>query len=273
MLLGTGKFSGVLLATDFDDTYFPESGVLPRANLEAVEYFKAQGGLFTISTGRAHRTFSPFLSMAPVNVPVILSNGAQLYDFEKDEMVLETTLPTTIAADLAALVERHPTVSLEAYHGEEVYIWNPNRWTRHHLKKARTDAVECPILEMPQPWGKAILHQDRELLLPAQADILRLWPERYEAIFSNAHMLELTAKGSTKGGMVLELARRLGVEREHIYCAGDNQNDIPMLAVSAVPFAPANCAQEVKDWGAKLLPVCEEGAIAALIGELDRLYS
>ena len=85
-------------------------------------------------------------------------------------------------------------------------------------------------------------------------------------------MLELTAKGSTKGGMVLELARRLGIRREHIYCVGDNQNDIPMLAVSAIPFAPANCAPEVKDWGATLLPPCEEGAVARLIEILDDRY-
>ena len=88
-----GKFDGVLLATDFDDTYCPESGVVPQANLEAVAYFKAQGGTFTISTGRAHRTFAPRLSLAPVNAPVILSNGGQLYDFQRDEMVVEYTVP------------------------------------------------------------------------------------------------------------------------------------------------------------------------------------
>ena len=73
----------------------------------------------------------------------------------------------------------------------------------------------------------------------------------YEAIFSNPYYLEITRKGSTKGGMVAELARLLGIAPEHIYCVGDNQNDIPMLAVSAIPFAPANCAPEVKQcsWG------------------------
>lgn len=267
-----GKFDGVLLATDFDDTYCPESGVIPRANLEAVEYFKSQGGFFTISTGRAHRTFSPLLHLAPANVPVILSNGAQLYDFAKNEMVLQTLLPPTAAADLQELTAHCPSVSLEAYHGEDMYIWNPNPWTLHHLRKTGAEAVECPISEMPQPWGKAILHQERPPLLEAQAYIQTHWPHRYEAIFSNFHMLELTAKGSTKGGMVLELARRLGVERKNIYCAGDNQNDIPMLEVSAIPFAPADCAQVVKDWGATLLPPCEEGAIAALIHQLDKLY-
>lgn len=268
-----GKFDGVLLATDFDDTYFPESGILPPANLEAVEYFKSQGGIFTLATGRAHRTLLPYLSCAPVNAPVILSNGAQLYDFEKDEMVLESTLPSTVAADLENLLSLYPKLGLEAYHGEEVYVRNPNRWIDYHLNKAKTEPILCDdIAAIPQPWGKAILEQDNELLLPAQAYIQTHWADRYEAIFSNFHMLELTAKGSTKGGMVLELARRLGIRREHIYCAGDNQNDIPMLAISAIPFAPADCSREVKDWGAQLLTDCEEGAIAALIEELDRRY-
>lgn len=85
-------------------------------------------------------------------------------------------------------------------------------------------------------------------------------------------MLELTAKGATKGGMVLHLAEKLGICRENLYCVGDNQNDLPMLAVSAVSYAPADCAQEVKDWGARLLPPSEDGAIAGLVAELDKKY-
>lgn len=267
-----GKFDGVLLATDFDDTYCPSSGIVPPANLDAVEYFKSEGGIFTVATGRAHRTFAPRLPQAPVNAPVILANGAQLYDFARDELLLETTMPLTIAADLAELFARDPRLSLEVYHGEEVYVWNPNHWIEYHLKKANTTATECPISDMPQPWGKAILENDNDILLPAQEYILKHWGDRYEAIFSNFHMLELTAKGSTKGGMVLELANRLGIARENLYCVGDNQNDLPMLAVSAIPFAPANCAQEVKEWGATILPTSEEGTIAAVIKILDKRY-
>ncbi len=270
--MALGKFDGVLLVTDFDDTYFPESGALPRANVEALEYFKSQGGVFTIATGRAHTTFAPKLPLTPVNAPVILSNGAQLYDFAADKMLLEHTIPQTIAADLMDLVARVPEVGLEAYHGEDAYIWNPNHWTWYHLRKAGIGATECPIDQMPQPWGKAILHQENDILLRAQADLLARHGDRYEAIFSNFHMLELTAKGATKGGMVLELARRLGIGREHIYCAGDNQNDIPMLAVAQVGYAPANCAQAVRDWGARILYPCDQGAVAQLVDELDKRY-
>lgn len=267
-----GKFDGVLLATDFDDTFCPASGVVPPANLEAVKYFQSQGGVFTLATGRAYRTLQAFLPQVPVNAPVVLSNGAQLYDYSKNEMVLEKPVPTTIGADLEELLSLYPQVGVEAYYGDQVYVWNPNHWIEYHLKKAKTQAIPCPVSEMPQPWGKAILENDNEILLPAQAYIRRHWPDRYEAIFSNFHMLEITAKGATKGGMVLELSRRLGIQRENLYCVGDNQNDLPMLEISAIPFAPANCAQEVKDWGATILPPCEEGTIAALIQILDKRY-
>ena len=37
--------------------------------------------------------------------------------------------------------------------------------------------------------------------------------------------------------------------------------------------APANCAQEVKDWGARVLCHCNDGVIGDVVDILDRLYS
>lgn len=267
-----GKFDGVLLATDFDDTFCPDTMIVPPANLAAVEYFKSEGGIFTVATGRAKRTFEPQLFQAPVNAPVVLSNGGQIYDFSAGRIIMDKPLPETILQDIQEVLAHCPKAGLEAYHGDNVYMWNPNRWIDYHLTKAKTQAIECPVADMPLPWSKAILENDQEILLPAQAYIREHWSDRYEAIFSNFHMLEITAKGATKGGSVLELATRLGVLRENIYCVGDNQNDIPMLAISAIPFAPANCAEEVKNWGAKLLPACRDGAVAALVEILDEKY-
>ena len=102
--------------------------------------------------------------------------------------------------------------------------------------------------------------------------MLQRWAEHYEVIFSNAVLLELTRKGSNKGGMVAYLAHYLGMDPKKIYCVGDNQNDIPMLAISAIPFAPSNCAQEVKDWGARILCSCEEGCVAQIVEILDTIY-
>ena len=125
---------------------------------------------------------------------------------------------------------------------------------------------------MPTPWVKVLLEQNHPYLLAVQAHLLRCWGDSFEAIFSNPRYLELTQKGSNKGGGVARVARILGVAPDHIYCVGDNQNDIPMLELSAIPFAPANCAPEVKDWGARVLCHCDDGVIGDIVDIMDGLY-
>ena len=269
-----GKFDGILLASDFDDTLYGWDLRIPERNLRALEYFIREGGRFTVSTGRAHRTFAPFASQVPMNAPAVLSNGAAIYDFQADKMLEQSLLPDTAPADLAAVMERFPSLSLEVYHGEDIYVCNPNEITFAHLRKVNCDYTRCAIPDMPTPWVKGIFHQEREVLLPVQAWMLEQFGDRYEAIFSNPRYLELTRKGSSKGGGVARVAELLSIAPDRVYCVGDNQNDIPMLALSAIPFAPANCAQEVRDWegGARILCHCDDGIIGDIVEILDGLY-
>ena len=267
-----GKFDGLLLASDFDDTLYGPDRRIPPRNLEAIRYFTGEGGRFTVATGRAHRTFAPYAPLVPMNAPAVLSNGAAIYDFQADRALAQTRLPPSAPRDLGAILEEFPSLALEAYHGEDIYVCNPNEITFAHLKKVNCGYTRLPIAQIPTPWVKAIFHEQREVLLQVQARMLEQLGNRYEAIFSNHYYLEITRKGSTKGGMVARVARMLGIAPEGVYCVGDNQNDIPMLALSAIPFAPANCAREVRDWGAKILCGCGEGVIGDIVDILDKMY-
>ena len=268
-----GKFDGLLLVSDFDDTLYDFHHRIPPRNLEALGRWIGQGGRFTVATGRAHRTFAPYAHLAPINAPVVLSNGSTIYDFQTETMLVQTLLDDRAPGDFQTLMEAMPSLGLETYHGEDIYVYRPDAITDAHMKKVGTDYAICPVEEMPLPWTKAILQQEHPLLLQVQERMLTDWGDRYEAIFSNRYYLEITAKGSTKGGMTALLAQQLGIDRAHIYCVGDNQNDIPMLAVSAIPFAPANCAPEVKQWGARILGACEESCVAQIVDILDHIYA
>ena len=267
-----GKFDGVLLVSDFDDTLYDSLHRVSPRNLEALDYFIGQGGRFTVATGRAYRTFAPYVHLTPVNAPVVLSNGSALYDFQRGVMLEQTFLPDSAPADFVRLLELFPSLGMESYHREDIYVWNPNPITDAHMKKVGTDYAVCPVEEMPVPWTKAILQQEHPLLRQVQELILKEYGDSYEAIFSNRYYLEITRKGSTKGGMTALLARHLGIDRAHIYCVGDNQNDIPLLELSAIPFAPSNCAQEVRDWGAKILCHCDQGVMGDIVDILDKRY-
>lgn len=270
-----GKFDGVLVATDYDDTLYDSRGTISPENRAALAYFVAQGGRFTVSTGRSYINFA--IQMAredlPVNAPVILSNGACIHDFARGETLWEKTLPLQAPQHLEAVCAALPQVGLEAYHGNDVYVFRPNVITEKHLAKCRLTGLPRPLEEMPLPWVKAILqHPDTACLEAAQDCLLSAWPGRYEITFSNPTLLEVTARGANKGRCVLWLAKRLGIRREHIYCVGNGLNDIPMLKVSARSFAPANSYAQVKQAADVLLPSCDEHCLARMIEELDGMY-
>jgi len=268
-----GKFDGVLLVSDFDDTLYSGICQVPERSRAALDYFCREGGRFTVATGRAHRTFAAFSHLVPINAPAVLSNGSLLYDFQDDRVIYQSFLEDTVWDDLQKVCDAFPEVGLEAYHGEDIYAYRPNWVTDAHMEKVGTDYTQVSsIQDIPLPWTKAILQQEGEKLLPIRPWFLERFGDRYEAIFSNPVYLELTAKGSNKGGMVLRLAQLLGISREHIYCVGDNQNDIPMLNLSAIPFAPSNCSHHVKEMGARVLCSCDQGVMGDVVEILDAIY-
>ena len=154
-----GKFDGVLLVSDFDDTLYDSHHQVPERNRRALDYFRSQGGRFTVATGRARRTFAPFHDLVPLDAPVVLSNGSAIYDFSKNEMLEQTFLPPSAPADFAAILDRFPSVGAEVYHAEDIYAWNPNYITEAHMKKVGGGYTVLPFDQMPTPWTKAILQQ------------------------------------------------------------------------------------------------------------------
>lgn len=278
-----GKFDGVLLATDFDDTLIrsnltsAENNVDDHhgyhRNLKALDYFIREGGRFTVSTGRVLHTFAPHVAYFPINAPAVLANGALIYDFSTETELFHAHLSLEVPSHVEALAAQFPSLGFETHLGGMIYIHHPNEIIRRHVRKLARPDVEVPLDQIPLPWTKLLLvHEDHELLVQAQQWVQQTWPGVYEAIFSNDRLLELTAAGVHKGRGVQQVAERLGISSEHIYCVGDNQNDLPMLAISKIPFAPANCAPAVKEWGANLVCSCDDGAIADIIELLDKRY-
>ena len=270
-----GKFDGVLLAADYDETlYGAATGISPE-DRAAIRRFIDQGGCFTVATGRSFRNFSIQMEREdiPVNVPVILSNGANLYDYQRCQLLFEGLLRSEVVADMARVADAFPALGFEAYCRELVYVHNPNEVTLRHLGRAGLEGLPTPILNMPTPWTKAILQQtDTALLQTVRAYMAEAFGAYYEVIFSNPVLLELTAKGIHKGSAVLRLAEHLGIARDHIYCVGNGENDLPMLEISAEPFAPENCAPLLRAWGATILPPVGQSCLAELIRRLEERY-
>lgn len=75
-----GRFDGVLICTDLDGTLLKNDKTISCENIEAIEYFKREGGYFTFVTGRMPFFVSYVLDTIKPNAPFGCVNGAGLYD-------------------------------------------------------------------------------------------------------------------------------------------------------------------------------------------------
>ena len=280
-----GKFEGVLLASDFDNTLiYTEDALrtgkpippLSKGNRAALESFMAQGGHFAVATGRALPAFEKLAPMIPINTPCVICNGAAIYDFARGEY-LETALLSEESRERGQQVlDAFPQVGVEAYHVENViHAVQVNGFIRahEHLTGVRVEE-KASLPDVPLPLGKLLFEAEHENLVQVEQFIRgHGWASDYELIYSCKTLLELTAKGASKGGMLRKLAGRLDIAPENVYAVGDEGNDLSMLELAAVGFAPANCVPAVRQSGARIVCDAHGDALAEVIAALEGRYS
>ncbi len=165
-----GKFDGVLIISDYDNTITYTEGALlrneelppvPPENRDAIEYFLSQGGTFSVATGRALPAFAPVAPSIPMNGPTILFNGAAIYDFSAGRYLYTAFLPETIRDHLADLLADLPDTAMEIYHDDNsIHALNPNDITRHHLHLTHLPTVVMERVEqVPFPISKVLFEE------------------------------------------------------------------------------------------------------------------
>ena len=236
----------------------------------------AEGGVFSVATGRAKPAFEVVAHGVPMNGPTILFNGAAIYDFAAGRYLYTAFLPDIVRTHIAQTLRALPFAAVELYHDDNsIHALQPNEVTRRHLHVTHSPTVIVDSMaQVPSPISKALFStepSDQAALL----DYLRAapWYGDYEIVASSESLVELTAKGANKGGMVQRLAALLDIPQDRVICVGDHANDVSMLTWAGAAFAPANALPEVLALPCvHALPDCRENAIAALIALLDEKY-
>ncbi len=276
-----GKFTGMLLLSDYDNTFHYTEGALngeamppvPARNLEAVERWIKEGGRFAFATGRALTAFLKRAEELPMNAPAIVDNGGGIYDLAEGKYLVTRFLPDKALGHLAQVAETFPGISIEMYHQSPLLqVVHPSGLNDQH---AKLTGVPYEVVErigsgtVPLPLTKALFAAEGAELRELRAYMAEQgWDETYEMIFSSGHLLELTARGANKGDMAAVLKGLCGCEK--MICIGDHANDLPMMRAADRVFAPANAIEEVLRSGAETVGHCLDGAVADVVEILER---
>ena len=267
-----GKFDGVLICTDLDGTLFREDKTVSRENLDAIEYFKSEGGYFTFVTGRPPCLIGAVHDLVKPNAPIGCINGGGVYDYYSRQYLWLQALPSDVIELVEYIAETVEGVGIQPNGRDKLYVRQEN--PAMEVFRQITDKIE-PISEcgeLDDDLIKIVFADYDEERLMKVAELLDRHPraDEFEFIRTEKILYEILPKGINKGAVLPKLSEILGVLPEKIIAVGDYYNDLEMIRAAGLGVAVANAVDEVKAVADYITVSNEEHAIARVIEELDK---
>ena len=269
-------FSDILITCDFDRSLTAMDSTIPARNIEAIRYFMANGGAFTINTGRGLPMFRHYLDKVPFNAPLLLYNGSAAYDAEKGEFVFCHEIPLDMEATVREMLSIAPDKIVELQGADCHYILSEKDTVSDFFNEIGCKCVKGHLGDDLGPFIKLCVYD--EITEPAVGGLFAATPaqmarfdeiereinarfgENMSILRAAARIIDMQAPGVSKGRSAVELKRRLG--RKILICIGDELNDLTMLDMADYAYCPADAA--VADRYENVCK-CGEGAVADVI--------
>lgn len=269
-------FSDILLTVDFDRTLTAPDSTIPQRNIDAIRYFIDNGGAFTMNTGRSTTTMRDLFQKIPANAPFILYNGSAFWDAGRldDIRLIDLPLWETLNRVRAAF----PEMNFEIQGADDHYILDPRpefvalyekmKW---HWSPAEYGQDYGPFIKFAAygPVRKSVLSDmftaeagDIERFDELEAFILANWGDKVSVFRAAPRILDVHAKGVSKGAAARALQQKLG--KKILVCVGDAENDVTMLDMADYSYCPADGV--VADRFENVCK-CADGAVADVIYE------
>lgn len=272
-----GVFDGCLLACDIDGTLI-SNDIIPQENVEKIDFFMREGGMFSLATGRTPGAVSAVLEKLGKVSPSVYGNGCMIYDFNEQRFLYEEFISDNAKAFTKEIMDKMPDVGIEIHSGTNVLVVRETQETIDHEKYESIEAKSIDYDEvLVYNWDKAIFFLDSV----AQRPQIEALAEKYMSdcgfvkttatVYGTVrHYYEQLSKTASKGAGVLKLCELFGIKRGGLYAIGDFYNDIPMLEAADISACPCDSSDDVKAVCTITTKKAENGAVADFIDYLTK---
>lgn len=265
------KFEGILICTDLDGTLLNSENQISKKNTEAIEHFKAEGGIFTFITGRMPFFASSIYDAVKPNAPFGCINGGGLYDGAVGKYVMTTALPLSVIELVKYAAEKVEGIGVQINHFDKVYFCRENDAMVRFREITGSPNLVREFDEISEPIAKIVFGDMSEESILKLSEVLRSHPraDEFDFIRSEETLFEILPKGINKGAVLPHLVKHLGIKPTRTIAVGDYNNDIGMLREASLGIAVANACKEAKE-AADLITVSnDEHAIAKIIYDIE----
>ena len=254
-----GKFDGILIASDWDGTLF-NGKEIPENNIEAIKYFQENGGLFTICSGRAPEYVNDMTSLCRPNTYVACLNGAVIYDPVSKRILCEGFVGDEayrILDELLGCGTAITRVTFAVRENGQLITLSPEEYAVRKEDMMAREVYKITVRTTDAAGGERLTELAKTLL-----------PKEHGVMRSYYLLVEILNNGFTKGRAARYIKEAAGAHT--LIGVGDYENDISLLECADIGYAVDNALDSVKAVADRLTVSVNEGAIAAIVAELDK---
>jgi hydroxymethylpyrimidine pyrophosphatase-like HAD family hydrolase len=253
-----------LVATDLDGTLLDGDGRLTAYTTQVLGRVQDLGVRVVIVTARPLRWMDELWRQVGGGRGLgIVSNGAITYDIHRREplavhgIAAAAGLPLVEAIRAAAPGAAFALECLGGFRHEPAYVeWHPS-------------PPDVRIGDLESLWDEpAVKVLAQHLTLdPAEfrARVVEAVGERATPTWTVDRLMEISARGVTKGGALAELCGRLEIGPADVVAFGDMPNDLPMLHWAGTSYAVANAHPDVIAAASHRAPANHEDGVAVVL--------
>ena len=273
----SSPYSSWLVASDIDSTLINKKRLLPPENPAEIKKFTDKGGNFTLASDRNPELMRDYYKNLPLGgIPAVVMGGAGIYDFKEEKMLSFTALSEDSVRKTKKIAEKFPTLDVLIDTKDTLYISGIGYWAHFFIKKSKAtykyfrNIADVP----PENWGKVVFIGAMWRVKQIGKVLRSVSGREFSVIDSSSVSVQIQAKGANKGAAVMEIARMLGVEKDHTAAIGDYYNDYKMLSEVEIAGCTASAPREVKAISDYVACHCNDGAVADflryLTAEIDK---
>ena len=274
-----------LLAIDIDETLLDSRGMLPDAHRDAVVGAVERGVAVALVTGRSFHFTRPIADLLPVQLTLIVNNGAVVKDPAGLTMMRYLLARETARTILENTRSFEDSVAIVFDRPDERQIvfdrmdWShPHRRGYYEKNKAFIAAATAPLAEMLTEDPIQVMFNGGVAAMRSLVAALRALPsaDRFSAAITeyearNFALVDVNGAGCSKGATLARWAASYGIGRDEVMAVGDNLNDVDMLDFAGTAFVMGNAGEAVKARGYRRTPANDEGGLAMAIREAPQV--
>ena len=263
-----------LIISDLDGTLLNNNAELSDYTISVVNRLIEQGYQFSIATARSLESVANIVKPLKLEIPVILHNGNDIYDFSSKSYIIRHFMPKGIVQEILdyynglnfnpiiyGLNERNESKIhyLKAENPSEIYYINK----RISSKDPRLVQVEFLDINALQIHEINIIEKKKMLdpIFDHISNHYEVGLHYTEHIYCREYWwLEVTHPKATKKQAIEYLMKYLNFE--NVVCFGDSSNDISMFEIANKKYAVANAIPSLKDIASGVIDSNENDGVA-----------